>query len=1007
MTQLSKKKALALSSIQTLDDVEYIEASYNNAGDIQYIDTGYYVNWDRDFTFKITTNKSNAKRSILLGSFSCTNSFNIEWTASREPRFYIGMSREDYALPAVPSGLIVVIEVSWRSTSQQLTISAKSLDGTTYNQSYTYTMTNTRSGKVANSLWLFSDIYRTTGTPSSDFNGTQRIYQVEWYEDSLLKAKYVPKCKNNVAFFYEEVSKTCLYNNSGTQMGFGSKVREVEYIEFDGTQYFDTGFKPEVLSTTYKTGFAPTAVPGFPFGVRKQTGYEGSCAIYIAGSTSTYPNGYFRLDWVTNTTSMPAGLSALNEYYDIEVTGNYAKVNGTEYTATSATEYYPTHSFLIGAVWTTSASGITIPSFTGRFYYGQLLNTNTRELYKDYIPVINEQGIGLLFDRVSHTLLQTSVGTITSYGRRIMPVEYLYGGYPATLNTEIPFGNHNWETDVKVEGDNVSLMGSQSGGANYWATQTAANGYVYTLHTSNSAYDINLDGRERRTIFLNSKQTGDDAGTLTMVVDGQSIARANTSGYNITRGYRLFSSLGITYPGHNKVYGNRCYDRTTNELLQNLIPMKDENGRGCMLDKVSHQIVDVSVNSYKDPVEINDDKTLLGSLSLSKYDYDEVPYGYTKVDYLQSDSSQYFDTGIVGGNDNLEFDIVFSYSTFVAFGSIFGNWKDDTYNVTRLQLWDGGLGNDVSNLNTIANTPGNQYGTTITANKIHQVVMNKQSITIDGVTTTRTQLGSGTDNTDKICLFNRSLSNPNTTRDIGLKIYKFKVKNGKNLIGNFIPVIRNLDKKPGMFDTITRKFFVNAGTGEFKYGIAGEYSSLSYLESVGEQWFDTGVYMHSTYGVEIRAKQMDSTTGIARYLFGDAPAADRRYLIVVTTGNDTYRLGLENKNKDTNISAYDNAYHTHKVKDKTYYIDDASQGSLTVIDFTATRSSRLFNVSTTSSLTQNYWRIDWCRIWDNDNNVIAHFIPALRNSDSKPGMYDLVRKQFFTNESGVGEFLYG
>jgi len=1005
MTQLSKKKALALSSIQTLDDVEYIEASYKNDGDIQYIDTGYYVNWDRDFTFKITTNKSNAKRSILVGSFSCTNSFNIEWTASREPRFYIGMSREDYALPAVPSGLIVVIEVSWRSTSQELTISAKSLDGVTYNESYTYTMTYTRSGTITNSLWLFSDIYRTTGTPSTDFNGTQRIYQVEWYEDSLLKARYVPKCRNNVAFFYEEVSKTCLYNGSSTQMKFGSKVREVEYIEFDGTQYFDTGFNPEVLSTTYKTGIAPTAIPGFLFGVRKQTGYEGSCAIYLAGSTSAYPNGYFRLDWVSNTTSIPAGLSALNEYYDIEITGNYAKINGTEYTATTATEYYPTHSFLIGVVWTTSTSGITNPFFIGRFYYGQLLNTNTRELYRDYIPVINEQGIGLLFDRVSHTLLQTAVGTITSYGRRIMPVEYLYGGYPVALNAEIPFGDHIWETDVKVEGDNISLMGSQSGAANYWSTQTAANGYVYTLHTSSSTYDINLDSRERRTVYLNNKPTGENTGTLTMTVDGQSIARSNSSNYNITRGYRLFSSLGNTYPGHSKVYGNRCYDRTTNELLQNLIPMKDENGKGCMLDKVSHKIIDASVNSYKEPIEINDDKTLLGGLSLSKYDYDEVPYGYTKVDYLQSDSAQYFDTGIAGGNDDLEFDIVFSYDTYAEWGAVYGNNTADTDNAVRLLCYPSS-GQMCSNHNTRATTSGNEYFN-CSLNKIHHLISTKSSIIVDGVTTTRTKLDTGTANTTKICLFNRSITNPATNRNLGLKVYQFKVKNGKTLVGNFIPVIRNLDKKPGMFDTITRKFFVNAGTGEFKYGIVGEYSSLQYLESVGEQYFDTGIYMNSTYGVEIRAKQMDSTTGVARYLFGDAPAADRRYLIVVTNGNDTYRFGLENKNKDTNISAYDDAYHTHKVKDKTYYIDDVSQGSLTVTDFTATRSSRLFNVSTTGSLTQNYWRIDWCRIWDDDNNVIAHFIPVLRNSDSKPGMYDLVRKQFFTNDSGVGEFLYG
>jgi len=39
------------------------------------------------------------------------------------------------------------------------------------------------------------------------------------------------------------------------------------------------------------------------------------------------------------------------------------------------------------------------------------------------------------------------------------------------------------------------------------------------------------------------------------------------------------------------------------------------------------------------------------------------------------------------------------------------------------------------------------------------------------------------------------------------------------------------------------------------------------------------------------------------------------------------------------------------------------------------------------------------------NNLIRDFYPALRISDSKPGLYDLVNNQFYTN-AGTGEFLY-
>lgn len=45
------------------------------------------------------------------------------------------------------------------------------------------------------------------------------------------------------------------------------------------------------------------------------------------------------------------------------------------------------------------------------------------------------------------------------------------------------------------------------------------------------------------------------------------------------------------------------------------------------------------------------------------------------------------------------------------------------------------------------------------------------------------------------------------------------------------------------------------------------------------------------------------------------------------------------------------------------------------------------------------------KIWEN-GDLIQDLVPCYRKSDSKPGMYDLVTKQFFTNQ-GTGEFLVG
>lgn len=45
------------------------------------------------------------------------------------------------------------------------------------------------------------------------------------------------------------------------------------------------------------------------------------------------------------------------------------------------------------------------------------------------------------------------------------------------------------------------------------------------------------------------------------------------------------------------------------------------------------------------------------------------------------------------------------------------------------------------------------------------------------------------------------------------------------------------------------------------------------------------------------------------------------------------------------------------------------------------------------------------KIWDENDTLIFNGIPALRQQDSKPGLYDTVNNVFYTN-AGTGEFLY-
>ena len=52
------------------------------------------------------------------------------------------------------------------------------------------------------------------------------------------------------------------------------------------------------------------------------------------------------------------------------------------------------------------------------------------------------------------------------------------------------------------------------------------------------------------------------------------------------------------------------------------------------------------------------------------------------------------------------------------------------------------------------------------------------------------------------------------------KILGFQADRSGETILNLVPALRSSDGKPGMLDTVSKKFYVNQGTGEFLYELA-------------------------------------------------------------------------------------------------------------------------------------------------------------------------------------------
>ena len=120
------------------------------------------------------------------------------------------------------------------------------------------------------------------------------------------------------------------------------------------------------------------------------------------------------------------------------------------------------------------------------------------------------------------------------------------------------------------------------------------------------------------------------------------------------------------------------------------------------------------------------------------------------------------------------------------------------------------------------------------------------------------------------------------------------------------------------------------------------------------------------------------------------------------------RYPITSKYSFTGILPDSDVFTTYKYEDGNCYINNSLVltnnefvpiGDLSLYIFAGNR-----NGVVTTGLFNNL-RFDFMRFYDSNGDV-AHFIPCYRKRDNIPGMYDIVRNQFFIN-SGSGSFIAG
>lgn len=343
---------------------------------------------------------------------------------------------------------------------------------------------------------------------------------------------------------------------------------------------------------------------------------------------------------------------------------------------------------------------------------------------------------------------------------------FMLEAMPLTSADVYPMGSRAIGGNIRFFGVRSQTSTTFSYGWSIWTTAPASQSYVNVRTT------MSLN-------WLNSKKVtiGNDSADLSTVADV-------ANGRNIT----LFGINGqLLWTG--RIY--RAQISEGNEIIANFIPvMRNSDSKVGMYDTVTGQFF-----------------TNAGT--------GEFIASPRFVEYLQSDSTAYIDTGVAGGVNTLEVSCTFSWSNFVTYGAVYGNYVSDGHNGIRLILHN--VNNIMlANSNTICTTTGNTEFN-CARNAIHTVVNKYDTVNVDGTAITKTNKTTGQANSGNIVLFNRSMTNPNTTRNIGLKIYSCQMYDSDVLIRDFRPALDG-NNVACMYDMVTGTYFYNQGTGTFTVG---------------------------------------------------------------------------------------------------------------------------------------------------------------------------------------------
>lgn len=396
-----------------------------------------------------------------------------------------------------------------------------------------------------------------------------------------------------------------------------------------------------------------------------------------------------------------------------------------------------------------------------------------------------------------------------------------------------------------------------------------------------------------------------------------------------------------------------------------------------------------------------------------------LPTKYTELKYIESSGTQYIDLG-KSAPDGFKFECQFyptqTISTSSLVALIGSHNSTDPYGRNYLAI-----SNSYIECGGGTNT---QYTTKIQANKIfytisYSNIYSDPYIELNGSSLGTLSVDSGNRSSNSLYLFYINVAETWFTTFYG-RIYYANITFADNTSMALVPCIRKADGAIGMYDTVGKKFYGNAGSGEFIPGprqqkLPDGYAQYEYIKGGDVQYINTEYRLASNnFKTELIFKSYDSTF-VNSSLFGSESRAASAYYSMVPYGSDSlYYIG-----NSQGVAPLSSLSVTLNNKSKHMLTSYANNGTLTVwtdassdkgtVSYSGDLDKTLYiylcanNIQGTASQIAPMYVYGF-KMWD-DDVLVRDFIPC-KNSDSVAGLYDVVEGKFYKS-AGTSEFTAG